>query len=68
LGTITPPDYVNKYEEYTTHLAFFPNKIFVVEYLCNLHLITKKRVQFFALPIPIEGSEGAPVRAIAIED
>lgn len=79
IGYDYSPDYVNKYEvndpkhefkyeEYTTHLAFFPNKIFVVEYLCNLHLISKKRIQFFALPIPIAGSEGAPVRAIAIED
>ncbi len=79
VGYDYPPDYVNKYEvndpqhdfkyeEYTTHLAFFPNEIFAVEYLCNLHLISKERVQFMALPIPIEGSEGAPVRAIAIED
>ncbi len=79
VGYDYPPDYVNryqvtdpkhefKYEEYTTHIVFFPNKIYVVEYLCNLHLITKKRVQFFALPIPIADSEGAPVRAIAIED
>jgi len=79
VGYDYPPDYVNKYEviepdhkfryeEYTTHIIFFPKEIFVVEYLCNLHLITKNRVQFIALPIPFVGSEGAPVRAIAIED
>ena len=78
VGYDYPPDYVNKYqvtdpkhvfkrEEYITHIAFFP-KIYVVEYLCNLHLITKERVQFLALPIPIANSDGAPVRAIAIED
>lgn len=72
-------DYVNKYavidpqheykvEEYTTHVIFFPAGIYVVEYLCNLHLITKERFQFMALPIPIKGAEGAPVRAIAIEE
>ncbi len=65
---VTEPQREVKYEEATTHLAFFPKDIFVVEYLCNLHLISKERVQFMALPIPLEGSEGSPVRAIAIED
>ncbi len=79
VGYDYPPDYVLRYqvidpqheykvEEYTTHHIFFPAGIFVVEYLCNLHLISQKRVQFMALPIPIQGAEGSPVRAIAIED
>jgi kynurenine formamidase len=79
VGYDYPPDYVNKlevtdpkhdfkYEEYTTHMIFFPKNIYVIEYLCNLHLIKKNRVQFMALPIPFEGAEGSPVRAIAIED
>lgn len=79
VGYDYPPDYCLRYEaidtqhettyeECTTHITFFPKEIYVVEYLCNLHLISKERVQFMALPIPFEGSEGAPVRAIAIED
>jgi arylformamidase len=48
--------------------VFFPRGIAVVEYLTNLHLITKRRVQFFALPISLEGADGSPVRAIALED
>ena len=79
VGYDYPPDYILRYEvidpqhkykaeECTTHDVFFKEGIYVIEYLCNLHLITKERVQFMALPILIEGAEGAPVRAIAIEE
>lgn len=79
VGYDYPPDQVLRYEmlepqreskreDSTTHDVFFKEGIFVIEYLCNLHLITKKRVQFMALPIPIQGAEGSPVRAIAIEE
>lgn len=65
---ILDPQRENKPEEFTTHDVFFKEGIYVIEYLCNLHLITKERVQFMALPILIEGAEGAPVRAIALEE
>ncbi len=79
VGSDYPPDHVirynvldpgrkNKPEEYTTHAVLFPKNIFVVEYLCNLHLISKERFLFMALPLTIKGAEGSPVRAIAIED
>jgi len=62
------PQYKDKPEENTTHDVFFKEGIFVIEYLCNLHLITKERVKLMALPLLIEGAEGSPVRAIAIEE
>lgn len=62
------PEYQDKPEENTTHHVFFREGIYVIEYLCNLHLIGKKRFQFMALPLPIEGAGGSPVRAIAIEE
>jgi len=62
------PEYQDKPEESTTHHVFFKEGIFVIEYLRNLHLIIKKRFQFMALPLPIEGAGGSPVRAIAIEE
>ncbi len=79
VGSDYPPDHVLRYEvlnpqykgkpeEFTTHDVFFKEDIIVVEYLCNLHLITKQQFQFMALPLPIEGSDGSPVRAIAIEE
>ena len=65
---VIDPQHEYKAEEFTTHDVFFREGIYVVEYLCNLHLITKERFQFMALPLPIEGAEGSPVRAIAIEE
>lgn len=48
-------------------LCFSKEGIVAMEHLCNLHLITRDRVQFTALPLRIEGAEGSPARAIAIE-
>ncbi len=62
------PQYKDKPEENTTHYVFFKEGIVAVEYLCNLHLISKDRVQFMALPLLIAGAEGSPARAIAIEE
>ncbi|MCU1579390.1 MAG: hypothetical protein JWP19_1594 [Rhodoglobus sp.] len=80
VGYDYPPDYVLRYEvtqpgkqetvakeENTTHDAFFKEGIAVIEYLANLDKITRRRVEFFALPIPVVGADGAPVRAVAIE-
>ena len=62
------PEYKDKPEESTTHNMFFKEGIFVIEYLQNLHLISNKHFEFMALPLPIEGAGGSPVRAIAIEE
>lgn len=80
VGYDYPPDYALRYqvtdpermarctrEEFTTHHHFFPEGIAVIEYLTNLHSITAKRVKFFALPIPFEGADGSPVRAVALQ-
>jgi kynurenine formamidase len=53
-------------EDNTTHHAFFPAGIAVVEYLTNLGQIGNPRCRFVALPLPIEGADGSPVRAVAI--
>jgi kynurenine formamidase len=39
-----------------------------VEGLCNLEEIRKPKVKVIALPLKIEGGDGAPARVIAIED
>jgi kynurenine formamidase len=54
--------------ESTTHHIFFKEGIFVIEYLHNLHQIGDKHFEFMALPLPIEGAGGSPVRAIAIQE
>lgn len=53
-------------EDNTTHHAFFPAGITVIEYLTNLDQIGVPRCRFIALPLPIEGADGSPVRAVAI--
>ena len=65
---VLDPQHDYKKEEFTTHVTLFPAGIYHVDYVCNLHLITKKRVQFMALPMPLQGMEGSPARAIAIEE
>ena len=55
-------------EEHTTHYIFFHAGIIQFEYIINQHLLTKNRVNFMALPIPFEGQDGSPVRAIAWEE
>jgi kynurenine formamidase len=53
-------------EDNTTHHAFFPAGITVIEYLTNLDQIGVPRCRFVPLPLPVEGADGSPVRAVAI--
>ena len=55
-------------EEYVAHQVFLRNNILNVEYLTNLDLITRPRVQVYILPLKLETAEGAPARAVAVED
>jgi kynurenine formamidase len=40
----------------------------LVEYLCNLRTLTGPSFEFIVLPLKVSGGDGAPVRAIGIED
>ena len=55
-------------EENTTHMVLLCNGVIMFEYLCNMTAITKPRTFFLGLPLKIPDSDGAPVRAIAIEE
>jgi kynurenine formamidase len=55
-------------EEWATHYTFFPAGIGVIEYLANLDRLDRDRVRFLALPLKLDGGDGAPARAIAILD
>jgi arylformamidase len=59
---------VRRKEENTTHEHLLAHGIGLIEYLTNLHEISKPRVQLYALPLKIVGSDGSPVRAIAVEE
>jgi kynurenine formamidase len=70
LGIETPaPADVNSKEELTTvHHALLGAEIVIVEGLANLDALRQEEVTFIALPLKLEGGDGSPVRAIAIED
>jgi len=68
---IEPPsvaDVGNLEELATVHRILFEGGVIVVEGLANLHLLAKPRVTFIALPLKIAEGDGAPVRALAIEE
>ncbi len=54
-------------EHHVTHDVFFPRGIAVIEYLANLRAIGRPRTLFMALPLKIDGGDGSPVRAVALE-
>ena len=54
-------------EHHVTHDVFFPRGIAVIEYLANLRNIGKPRTLFMALPLKVDGGDGSPVRAVALE-
>jgi arylformamidase len=68
---VEPPSVadVNDIEELNTvHRILFEAGIIVVEGLANLALLSKSKVTFIALPLKIAEGDGAPARAVAIEE
>jgi len=54
-------------EEHVTHHILLRNGVIMFEYLCNMMAIPGPRTFFVGLPLKLPDSDGAPVRAIAIE-
>ena len=68
---VEPPsvaDVNNMVEVTEIHNILMKNNIIIVEGLCNLEQITKSKVTLIALPLKLEGGDGAPSRVIALED
>jgi arylformamidase len=68
---VEPPSVadVNNLAEVTAiHHILLRGGILIVEGLTNLDVITKPMVQIIALPLKIEGGDGAPCRVVAIEN
>ncbi len=55
-------------EEMPCHDVLLGRGIVQVEYLCNLHLLTKPRVLFFAMPLSLGPIDGSPCRAFALQE
>ncbi len=67
---IEPPSVadVNSLEEITLiHRILLTRSIIIVEGLTNLTALREERVLFGALPLKIEGGDGSPCRAFAVE-
>lgn len=60
-------DQVDPITEFVTHDVLLRNNITLIEYICNTASITQDRVDFYALPLKILNSDGAPARVIAIQ-
>ncbi|UCC97016.1 MAG: cyclase family protein [Phycisphaerales bacterium] len=68
---VEPPSVadVNNIEELTeVHRILFEGSVIVVEGLANLTSLSRPEVTFIALPLKIVAGDGAPARAIAIEE
>ncbi len=68
---VEPPSVadVNNIEELTKiHGILLESGVIVVEGLANLTSLSRPKVTFIALPLKVTGGDGAPARAVAIED
>ncbi|MCU0918067.1 MAG: cyclase family protein [Planctomycetes bacterium] len=68
---VEPPSVadVNNREELTAvHKVLLEAGVIIVEGLANLDQIRRAKVSFMAFPLKIAGGDGAPVRALALED
>jgi 3-isopropylmalate dehydrogenase len=70
LGVEAPSvaDVHNREEVTRIHRILLEGGVTIIEGLTNLESICADKVQFVALPLKIEGGDGSPVRAFAIED
>ncbi len=67
---VEPPSVadVNNIKEVTNiHNILMKKDVIIVEGLCNIEQITKPKVTLVALPLKVEGGDGAPSRVLAIE-
>lgn len=58
----------NKAELTEVHRTLLGGGIVIVESLTNLRELRQQTVEFIALPLKIDGGDGSPVRAIAVEE
>jgi arylformamidase len=68
---VEPPsvaDVTNMSELTLIHQILLGGGVTIVEGLANLDAVTQEKVWFTAMPLKIEGGDGCPCRAFAIED
>lgn len=55
-------------DDQPVHVMLFENDVAMVESLTNLDQIKSSRFEVIILPLPVEGMDSCPVRALAIEE
>ncbi|MFT4642150.1 MAG: arylformamidase [Verrucomicrobiales bacterium] len=68
---VWPPsdaDVFNIEEVTTIHTILLTGNVVIVEGLTHLDQLSERKVTFIALPLKIEAGDGAPCRAMAIEN
>ncbi len=68
---VEPPSVadVHNIDEVTEiHQILMKHDIIIVEGLCNLEQVTAPKITLVALPLKVEGGDGAPSRVIALQD
>lgn len=60
---------IEKYyeNEQPVHVLLLGNEIPIIEELTHLDQLRRQRVFFLGLPLPIQGADACPIRAVAIE-
>ncbi|MDB4895493.1 MAG: hypothetical protein JWN15_1755 [Firmicutes bacterium] len=53
--------------DFPVHRRLLTAGIPILEYIRNLGALKERRVWLYALPVLVEGAEGSPVRAVAVE-
>jgi arylformamidase len=66
LGLDTPSPHVSDFR--ALHEALFANEMVVAECLTGLAGLQQPEVFLIALPLPFEGLDGSPIRAVAIDE
>ena len=68
IGVDTPSFDETSSTSYDIHLQFLNKGIILIENLCNLDSLAGLEFTFFCVPLPLQVSDGSPVRAFALTD
>ncbi len=54
------------YEDFALHRILLGGGVPIIEFVCNLHLLPESGFRIIALPLPMAGADGSPVRAVGV--
>ena len=54
------------HDDFVAHQALLGGGVPIIEFIRNLHLLPETGFQIIALPLPMAGADGSPVRAVGV--